>query len=192
MLPNLYYRQGVMEIGSIAFGDEAHPSRKRMFELAGSVNIPGVMDDVAGLIAFADHDPAARRDRWGAVGYCLSGRFAIMCPVTYPDRFAAAASIYGTHWMTDKPTSPHLQIQTTAAEYYFACAEFDHWVPVAMVEALKQQLAASPAKAEVELYPDAEHGFAFWQRPAYDREAAERHWERLFSLFDRTLRAPAP
>ncbi len=159
-----------------------------MFELAGTVNIPGVMDDIAGLIAFADQDPAARKDRWGAVGYCLSGRFSIMTAVAYPDRFVAAASVYGTHWMTEKPNSPHLQIQTSAAEFYFACAEHDHWVPVSMVEDLKRQLAASPVKAEVELYPGAEHGFAFWQRPAYDRDAAERHWERLFSLFERNLK----
>jgi len=34
-----------------------------------------------------------------------------------------------------------------------------------------------------------EHGFVFPQRTGiYNRAAAERHWERLFSLFDRRLR----
>jgi carboxymethylenebutenolidase len=34
-----------------------------------------------------------------------------------------------------------------------------------------------------------EHGFVFPQRNGiYNRAAAERHWERLFSLFDRRLR----
>ena len=40
----------------------------------------------------------------------------------------------------------------------------------------------------VEVYPDTEHGFAFPQRPVYVKPAAERHWERMFSLFDRNLR----
>jgi carboxymethylenebutenolidase len=48
-------------------------------------------------------------------------------------------------------------------------------------------MADSGANAEVELYPGAEHGFAFPQRAAYDRAAAERHWERLFSLFRRRV-----
>jgi carboxymethylenebutenolidase len=41
--------------------------------------------------------------------------------------------------------------------------------------------------AEVELYPKVEHGFAFPQRPAYNKDAAERHWERLFALWRRNL-----
>ena len=39
----------------------------------------------------------------------------------------------------------------------------------------------------IEWYPGVEHGFVFPQRAIYDRDAAERHWERLFSLFRRTL-----
>ena len=35
----------------------------------------------------------------------------------------------------------------------------------------------------MEVYPGVEHGFAFPQRAAYDKAAAERHWERLFALF---------
>lgn len=40
----------------------------------------------------------------------------------------------------------------------------------------------------IEWYPGVEHGVMFPQRTGiYDREAAERHWERLFSLFARRL-----
>ena len=41
----------------------------------------------------------------------------------------------------------------------------------------------------VEWYAGVAHGFVFPQRVGiYDRAAAERHWERLFRLFERTLR----
>jgi carboxymethylenebutenolidase len=41
----------------------------------------------------------------------------------------------------------------------------------------------------IEWYPGVEHGFVFPLRAGiFNRDAAERHWERLFSLFDRTLR----
>ncbi|MEL7159009.1 MAG: dienelactone hydrolase family protein, partial [Actinomycetota bacterium] len=36
--------------------------------------------------------------------------------------------------------------------------------------------------------PGTEHGFAYRERPAYDKAASERHWERLHDLFDRNLR----
>jgi carboxymethylenebutenolidase len=40
---------------------------------------------------------------------------------------------------------------------------------------------------EVEIYPGTHHGFAFPKRPVYDRDAAERHWERLLALYRRNL-----
>jgi carboxymethylenebutenolidase len=52
---------------------------------------------------------------------------------------------------------------------------------------LTSSLAADKIDAEVELYPGVEHGFAFPQRAAYDKDAAERHWERLIALYRRHL-----
>jgi carboxymethylenebutenolidase len=57
-----------------------------------------------------------------------------------------------------------------------------------MVEALDAALKSSGARAELEVYPGVEHGFAFPQRAAYDKSSAERHWERLFALYGRNLR----
>ena len=60
--------------------------------------------------------------------------------------------------------------------------------PPEMVEGLKAHLAASAVKHEVEWYPGTHHGFAFRGRGSiYDKEAAERHWSRLFALFARNL-----
>src|SRR2546423_2798573 len=52
MLPNLYYRQGVMELGPLP-ADPESPERKRMFELMRSLSIPLVMDDTRALLDFA-------------------------------------------------------------------------------------------------------------------------------------------
>ena len=56
-----------------------------------------------------------------------------------------------------------------------------------MVEALDQSIKSRNLNAEVEFYPGVHHGFAFPQRPVYDKPAAERHWERLFALWKRNL-----
>jgi carboxymethylenebutenolidase len=39
----------------------------------------------------------------------------------------------------------------------------------------------------VEIYADADHGFAFPLRAVYNKAAAEQHWERLLSLYRRKL-----
>ena len=184
MLPNLYYRSGVLEI---AADDLADPERKRMFELMNSISIPMVMEDTDALLAYADDDPAAAKGKAGCVGYCMSGQFSINAAARYPQRIGAAASIYGTFLATDKSDSPHLVAEKAGGELYFACAETDRWAPLETVEALDAALKTYRVNAEVEVYPGVQHGFAFPQRAVYDKPAAERHWERLVSLFRRNL-----
>src|SRR5947209_326199 len=185
MLPNLYYRSGVMELGPIPPDPDA-PERKRMFGYMTSINIPLVMEDTGALLAYAESQPAANARIVGTVGYCMSGRYAINAATHFPDRVRAAASIYGTHLATDQPDSPHLAAGKTKAELYFGCAETDIYAPVEIIEKVKTGLKG--ASAEVEIYPGTHHGFAFPKRPVYHRDAAERHWERLLALYRRNLR----
>ena len=185
MLPNLYYRSGVMEIGPLS-QDPNDPSRKRMFDLMNTLEIPMVLDDVDGMLAFAKKDSAANANSVGTVGYCMSGRFAVCAAGHRPECVKATASIYGVRLVTENDNSPHLIAKQSPAEFYFACAERDHWAPQEMVDQLKADLAG--AHGEVEQYPGTDHGFAFPKRPAYNKLAAEQHWERVLSLFARRLR----
>ena len=186
MLPNLYYRAGVLELGPYS-GPADGATREHMMRLMESLTIPLIMDDTDALLAFAQTDAAASHGSAGAIGYCMSGQFAINAAARHPERFKAAASIYGVRLVTERDDSPHLVAAKAKAQLYFACAETDRWAPQPMVEALRVALAESGADAEVEIYPGVEHGFAFPQRAAYDQAAAERHWERLFALFARRL-----
>jgi carboxymethylenebutenolidase len=186
MLPNLYYREGVMELGPLP-ADPNAPERQRMMQLMESLTIAKIMDDTDALLAFAVKEPAASKGKIGTVGYCMSGQFAINAAARHPDRVAAAASIYGVRLLTDKPDSPHVVAAKAKAELYFACAETDRWMPLDQIEPLKKALKEAGAAAEVEIYPGTEHGFAFPARPVYKKAAAERHWERLFALFKRQL-----
>src|SRR5258707_5955299 len=60
MLPNLYYRSGVLEIAALPKVSEAK-ARERMFGLMGSLTMAMVMEDGDALLDFADRDPAASR-----------------------------------------------------------------------------------------------------------------------------------
>jgi carboxymethylenebutenolidase len=186
MLPNLYYRSGVEELGP--FVGEAHAAtRQKLMQLMGTINIPMVMQDIDALVAFAAEDRAASSSSMGCVGYCMSGQYAVNAAVRHADRVRAAASIYGVALVTDKPDSPHLAPQYTSARLYFGCAETDQHAPREMIDTLRAELQSKRANAEVEIYPGTQHGFAFPQRPAYNKPAAERHWERLFALFGDAL-----
>jgi carboxymethylenebutenolidase len=183
VLPNLYYRS-VREFDYTA-GDPT-VARARMFELMGTLTDELVARDTEAMFALVDADPAADAARIGCVGYCMSGPFSLAVAGTFPDRIKAAASVYGVRLFGER--SPAHLVERVRGELYFACAEFDDYAPKEMIDGLEKHLAAVGANARVEWYPGAHHGFAFPQRPAYDKPAAERHWERLLALFARNLR----
>jgi carboxymethylenebutenolidase len=187
LLPNLYYRtERDLELGPAALQPDT-PERRQMFALMSGLSNADIMRDVMALMEFVDADPAALGGRLGCVGYCMSGPFAFTAAATYPDRVAAAASIYGVRLATDAKDSPHRLASKVKGELYFACAETDPWMPLTQMAELRAHVEAAGIRAEVELYPRAHHGFAFPQRAAFDKASAERHWERLFALFRRAL-----
>ena len=188
LLPNLYYRR----TRDFQLQSRTEPHLAEMFGHMASLDRHTTETDTRALLRFADALPAADASRVGAVGYCMSGPFVMWAAAAFPERLACIASIHGANMATDAPDSPHRMPAQIRCESYFACAEHDKWAPPADIEALQQALQAAGTPHRIEWYPATEHGFVFPQRAgAYHREAAERHWERLFSLFGRHLRPQA-
>ena len=183
-LPNLYYRKTrefVMEMSDAGM--------KRMFAMMQHLTNGMIGSDTGALLRLADADPAVRPGPAGVVGYCMSGPFAVSAAAHYPERIAAAASIYGARLVTEEPDSAHRLAAKAQGELYFACAETDRWATKEQIAALDAALGAAGVAYRIEWYPGAEHGFAFPERRGiYHKPSAERHWERLFALFARRLR----
>jgi carboxymethylenebutenolidase len=160
----------------------------RMFWLMATLDATTTESDTHAMLRFVDAQPGADARRVGAVGYCMSGPFVMWAAAAYPERFRCLASIHGANMATDKPDSPHRTAPRIRCESYFACAEIDKWAPPADIEKLQAALQAAGTPHRIEWYPGVEHGFVFPLRAGiYNPAAAERHWERLFSLFARTL-----
>jgi carboxymethylenebutenolidase len=185
LLPNLYYREGVLELGPV--GEPGTPSRQRMYDLMETLSIPMVLADIDDMLAFASRETAADVSRLGTVGYCMSGRYAV-CAAEDRPAVKATASIHGVKLIEPHDRSPHLIAKRSPAEFYFGCAERDHYISMEDVHQLERDLAG--AHGEVELYPNTDHGFVFPKRPAvYAKLAAERCWSRLLALYERNLKA---
>ncbi len=184
VLPNLYYRR----TRDYWLKERTEPAMAVMFEHMRSLGMKTTVCDTEAMLRYVDSQPQADAKRIGAVGYCMSGPFVVWAAVSHPERLRCIASIYGANMVNDKPTSPHRMVGQLRCESYFACAEIDKWASKADIEVLQAELKAAGVPHRVEWYPGAEHGFAFPQRHCYDKPSAERHWSRLFALFDRTLR----
>src|SRR5881394_3401862 len=137
LLPNLYYRAGRDTIYGPDVLEHGSAEHARMRAVRTKMTIPPVMDDIAGLIAWADKQKESKRGPVGVHGYCMSGPYALAAAARYPDRIAAAASFYGTWLVSDAVESPHLTLGKAKAELYISCAEHDELAPLPMVEVLK-------------------------------------------------------
>jgi len=183
LLPNLYYRHGVTAPLDIT------KDRDRMMEMVLSVTNAGTMRDTAHFLAFLDSQPAVAGPRIGCVGYCMGGALSLTAAGTLPDRVAAAAAFHGARMATDAPDSPHLLAPEMLGEIYVGVSGIDPYLVEGETERLDAALKQARANATVEIYPGVHHGFAVPGLPIYDREASERHWDRLLSLFARNLQA---
>ena len=184
VLPNLYYRRS----RDFWLKERTEPAMAVMFEHMHSLTNALVVRDTQALLRFVDAQPAADASRIGAVGYCMSGSFVMAAAAAFPDRIKSIASIHGANMVTDQDDSPHLMAPRIRCESYFGCAEIDKWAPKEAIDTLQAALVAAGTPHRIEWYPAAQHGFVFPLRTGiYDQASAERHWERLFDLFGRTL-----
>ena len=185
VLPNLYYRVS----RDFWLKERTEPAMAHMFKLMSTLDRSTTEIDTRALLAYIDAQPQADATRIGAVGYCMSGPFVMWAAAAFPERLRCIAAIHGANMATDKPDSPHRMAPKIRCESYFACAEIDKWAPPADIQALESALQAAGTPHRIEWYAGVEHGFVFPLRAGiYNQPAAERHWERLFSLFDRQLR----
>lgn len=187
LLPNLYWR-AAREVGfdRAAFSREGDPERERIFTLARGYGHAQFRSD---LPAMLDALGASAARPAAAVGYCMSGRFALQALAEQGDRVSAAASFYGTRMVTEAADSPHLWIPAIArGEAYLCFAEHDPYIPAGVPAQVTAAVARSGMRHRIEHYPATHHGFAQPDSGGFDPVAAERHWTALFDVLARVPR----
>jgi carboxymethylenebutenolidase len=185
LLPNLYYRT----TPEFELDFSSKESFERMVDLMSNIGNKAVARDVGALLAHAGHEPAADATRVGLVGYCMSGPFAVWSAAEHRDVVRAAASFYGVRLHVDADDSPHLRLGEITGELYVGAAEHDDYVPLEMIDRFEAAMQDRGVAGRVERYWGTHHGFAFDDRPAYDRRADDRHWAAMLDLFERNLRS---
>jgi carboxymethylenebutenolidase len=188
LLPDLFYRSGPyapMDPHTV-FSDPE--KRKVLMEKFFAPATPAnIMSDTAAFLDWLAAQPDVKPGGIGTTGYCMGGLMSLTAAGTYPDRIVAAASYHGGRLATDASDSPHRLAPKMQAQVYVAGATDDASFTDDMKQRLEDALTAAGVAHTIETYP-ARHGWVFRDTPVYDAAAAERHWQTLLALFDRTLR----
>lgn len=185
LLPDLYYRIGLLRF-DLQKRDETMITMIRA--ASRSFTREWIVSDTAAMIAFLDGDDKVAEGPMGSVGYCMGGPFITWAAAAFPSRLKASASLYGVRMVTDTPDSPHLFLQRVAGGLYYGFAEKDHFSPPELIRDFRDALDSAGCSYALDVFVDADHGFCFPERSVYVPEDSERHWERLFALWQEHLK----
>jgi carboxymethylenebutenolidase len=189
LVPDVYYRAGdwaPFDMGT-AFSDENE--RTRLFGLMGSLTNERIIADAGGYADFLLGRPEVTGSRIGTTGYCMGGRMSMLAAggAASAGKIGAAASFHGGRIaVADDPNSPHLAAGRIAATVYVAGAIEDGSFTTEQAELLDSALADAGVDHTVTFYP-AHHGFAVPDNDTYDKQASDRHWDALSTLYGARL-----
>jgi carboxymethylenebutenolidase len=192
LVPNPFYRAGTAPYSDASQFDFQKPEQlEKLYKLIGTVNAPGHAEmDAAAYIAFLDAQPEVdRTKKIGTQGYCMGGALVVRTAASLPARIGAGAAFHAGGLVTDKPDSPHLLAPQIKARMYFGIAANDHERQPDAMDKLKEAFEVAKVPTEVELYPQALHGWCMRDMPVtngvaiYNEADAERAWGELLALY---------
>jgi carboxymethylenebutenolidase len=187
LAPNVFYRAGRAPLFPLAgIGD---PERQgwllqQAMPLIRELTPERIARD---SVAYLDRFEQAGRGPVAVTGYCMGGRVAWRIAAAHPERVAALAGFHVGGLVTDAEDSPHRSARRLAAEIYLGHADNDHSMTPDQIAALERALDAAGARYRSEVYRGAAHGYTMADTPAYDEAAAQRHYDELFALLERTI-----
>jgi N4-(beta-N-acetylglucosaminyl)-L-asparaginase len=118
LVPNLYYRAKKAPVIEGTFNFANPDDRAKLTPLRATVTPEGTDRDAAAYVAFLDAQPQTNKaKKVGVQGYCMGGPLSFRTAAAAPGRVGAVATFHGGGLVTDQPTSPHLLIPKTHADY---------------------------------------------------------------------------
>ncbi len=197
LVPNPFYRLAkapvIQDPSSFNFQNQADMAKLQ--PLMASINAPGAAEkDAVAYLAFLDAQPQVNKaKKVGTQGYCMGGPLVVRTAAALPDRIGAGASFHGGGLVTSAPESPHLLAPKIKARMYFAIASNDDMRQPDAKDKLREAFAAAKVPAEIDVYPDALHGWCVPDmplqngKPIYSKPDAERAWGKLVALYKSAL-----
>jgi carboxymethylenebutenolidase len=186
LVPNVYYRfKRTTEVaGPFNFGTP----EDRANTAAGRPTAEGTDKDAVAFLAYLDAQPQTNKaKKAGVQGYCMGGPLSFRTAAAVPNRIAAVATFHGGGLASDQPSSPHLLVPKTKAEYAVLIADGDDQRDPAAKDKLKAAFAAAKLPAKVEVYAGCAHGWTVKGSQAYNEAGAEKAWAEMLALYKRTL-----
>ncbi len=177
--PELYARQGdVSKLESIQDVSQ---------KVVSKVPDAQVMSDLDATVKWASSDTKADATRLAMTGFCWGGR-VVWLYAAHSTQLKAGAAWYGRLVGQKSDLTPKNPIDI-AGDLKAPVIGFyggkDTGITAESIDQMRDALKANSKEAEINVYPEAGHGFNADYRPGYNAEAAQDAWAKMLAWFHR-------
>jgi carboxymethylenebutenolidase len=172
----------------------SYGDRPKVVEKLKSLSDNYLLGDVRAAIGYLDKLGVVEHGTYGALGFCMGGRLAILTAIELGKKIAAAVSFYGGNiapqisrfgW----PILLERVAEIEGAVLLFYGADDDTIAPDEHAR-LADALSTAKKRYAISVFPNSGHAFASVDRESYRPAAAEAAWREALVFLRETL-APA-
>lgn len=177
--PELYARQG--DVSAMTDIQEI------ISKVVSKVSDAQVMSDLDDAARWAVSSEKGNAARLGITGFCWGGRIVWLYAAHNPD-LKAGAAWYGRLVGPPDELHPKNPVDVAASLKAPVIGFYggqDQGIPPSSIERMRAALAAAGDPSQINVYPDAPHGFNADYRPSYRQGPAEDAWKRMLDWFKR-------
>jgi carboxymethylenebutenolidase len=179
--------QGYVALAIDLYRGKVATTPNEAHEFMGGVPQDRAARDLQAAFAYLESQPNVKKDRVGAIGWCMGGGYALHLALDQP-KLAADVINYGVadYASLAKDQSALKKINAPILGIF---GQQDRGIPADEVKAFAEQLDKLGKKADVTIYPDAGHAFENPNnKDGYRPQDAADSWNKTVSFFASTLK----
>ncbi|HEX2932301.1 MAG TPA: dienelactone hydrolase family protein [Candidatus Binatia bacterium] len=145
------------------------------------------MEDVGAAIAHLKAQSNVKSGSLGVIGFCMGGRLTYLTAAHHNSDVKCAVPYYGGGIPMGNPSPLSRTGEIKCPMYLFFGAK-DQLIPMDHVNQIKAELTAKKVPFQMEVYPDAGHGFFCDDRGSYHEASAKDSWGKTKVFFAQHLK----
>ena len=185
-----FAKQGYLAVAPALYAREGDVSKmpdisEIMQKVVSKVPDAQVMQDLDAAAAWAKGEGKGDTGRLGITGFCWGGRIVWLYAEHNPDLKAGVAWYGRVVGDTDDlhPKNPIDLVGELKCPVLGLYGGKDQGIPVASLDKMREAAKQAGKTVELQVYPEAGHGFNADYRPSYNEAAAKDGWQRCLAWF---------
>jgi carboxymethylenebutenolidase len=179
--------QGYVTLAIDLYRGKVATTPNEAHEFMGGVPQDRAKRDLEAAYEYLESQPNIKKDRIGAIGWCMGGGYALQLAIDEPN-LAADVINYGVYDYASLAKNP-AEVKKINAPLLGIFGAQDRGIPPTDLKAFQEQMSRQNKKADFSIYPDASHAFENPNnKDGYRPKDAQDAWRKTVVFFAANLK----